>query len=57
MLYEMQDTKKQTVHESNLAKNQSKNKTQWVDTSINKTFGHEGGTLEIQRIENSKCKK
>lgn len=57
MLYEMQGTKKQTVHESNLAKNQSKNKTQWVDTSINKTFGHEGGTSETQRIENSKCKK
>lgn len=53
----MQGTKKQTVHESNLAKSKAKNKTQWVDTSINKTFGHEGGTSETKRIENSKCKK
>lgn len=41
------------MHESKLAKS----KAQWVDTSINKTFGHEGGTSGTKRIENSKCKK
>lgn len=48
----------QTIHEENLVKGKTKNKTQWVDTDINKQFGHLGGTSEAkgQEQENkSKC--
>lgn len=35
-----------------------KNKTQWVDTDINKQFGHLGGTSDAKRqeLEKSSCK-
>lgn len=42
----------QTVHEENLVKGQTQNKTQWVDTDINGQFGHLGGTSESKR---NKC--
>lgn len=48
----------QTIHEENLVKGKTKNKTQWVDTDINKQFGHLGGTSEAKRQEQenkSKC--
>lgn len=44
----------QTIHEENLVKNQTENKTQWVDTDINKQFGHLGGTSEAKRQEQEK---
>jgi len=47
----------QTIHEENLVKGNSKNKTQWVDTVINKQFGHLGGTSEAKRQEQEKKSK
>ena len=56
LLDDMQKSNHQTIHEENLVKGKTKNKTQWVDTDINKQFGHLGGTSEAKRQEQeSKC--
>ena len=42
----------QTIHEENLVLGKKQNKTQWVDTDINKQFGHLGGTAETKKMLN-----
>ena len=56
-LKKQQKLNKQTIHEENLVKGKELNKTQWVDTDINRQFGHLGGTSEAQRLENEKKQK